>query len=508
MSGSCSARKSRRSARRRRDSPARRRRPPRGDPARSPSVAADAFDVTSGRLRCWLGRLLRGQGHAAEARGLRRHRPAPARLQRRGRHLRSRSLARSSPNCPTSNSVACATSSTAPGRRSRWPVPPPPAPEPSTSPRTFRCRLARGGLNPQPLPPRRRKPGAIRGFNPQPDPPALCACGRDWLLPACLSLAARAPGVRTRGHRPRRPAAADPVLALSAARPQDEDRHRHDRRMRALPRGDLAIDHQLRPARPLLRRPPAPVWPPSGSRSTSHAGGLPHLLELRVWHRGHARHPHPLAHACPPCPPIVAPNNWVLFMAIGNTSVWRIHGANDDHQGRRAGHDPAQHGLLDDTSRGAVRCVPASSSTTRCGPTWGEATTAFPKRPTEPDTEWRPSTEAVNRHYTHEVARRSDPRTVPAGARTVGTSPHLYEIPPALPPAGQWSIPNAVLDTQSAVIPTTAVAPGTASMRSGNPAGLGPGGSVADQGRALRRRRQSGGSGGARHHVARAGAPT
>ncbi|HEY5958294.1 MAG TPA: hypothetical protein VIV60_17135, partial [Polyangiaceae bacterium] len=37
---------------------------------------------------------------------------------------------------------------------------------------------------------------------------------------------------------------------------------------------------------------------------------------------------HAAAHTCPPCPPIIAPSNWVLFMAIGNTSVWRIHGAN------------------------------------------------------------------------------------------------------------------------------------------------------------------------------------
>jgi len=35
----------------------------------------------------------------------------------------------------------------------------------------------------------------------------------------------------------------------------------------------------------------------------------------------------PLAITCPPCPPIIAPNNWVLFMAIGNLAVSRIHGA-------------------------------------------------------------------------------------------------------------------------------------------------------------------------------------
>jgi len=64
----------------------------------------------------------------------------------------------------------------------------------------------------------------------------------------------------------------------------------------------------------------------------------------------------------------------------------------------------------------------------------------------------------------------------PLGPVTVGGTAHLYEIPPALPPAGQWSIPNAVLDTQSAVIPTQAVAPGVGFDASGVPLGPDQGG--------------------------------
>jgi hypothetical protein len=98
------------------------------------------------------------------------------------------------------------------------------------------------------------------------------------------------------------------------------------------------------------------------------------------------------------------------------------------------------------------------------------------KRPTEGDTEWRHSTEAVNRHYTREVAGDLILEQFPLGPTTVGTSPHLYEIPPALPPQGQWSIPNAVLDTQNAVVPTVAVAPGLGFDSSFNPVGTDQGG--------------------------------
>jgi hypothetical protein len=37
--------------------------------------------------------------------------------------------------------------------------------------------------------------------------------------------------------------------------------------------------------------------------------------------------------------------------------------------------------------------------------------------------------------------------------------PNLFEIPPAVPPIGQWSIPDAVEDTTSAKFPTDALAP-------------------------------------------------
>jgi len=170
---------------------------------------------------------------------------------------------------------------------------------------------------------------------------------------------------------------------------------------------------------------------------------------------------HPAAHACPPCPPIVAPNNWVLFMAVGNTSVWRIHGANDNTHVGAVGHDPAKLGLLDDAAPwgGNLRPRLEFDSSLRSDLNVRYYRVSY-KRPTEGESAWRPNTEAIFRHYTHEVGGDLILEQYPLGPNTVGTQPHLCEIPPALPPIGQWSLPNVVLDTQSAVIPTTVVAPG------------------------------------------------
>ncbi len=170
---------------------------------------------------------------------------------------------------------------------------------------------------------------------------------------------------------------------------------------------------------------------------------------------------HPAAHACPPCPPVVAPNNWVLFMAMGNTSVWRIHGANDNTQVGAPGHEPSKLGLLDNSSPWGGKLRPRlefdSSLRSDLGLRYYRVSY---KRVGESELQWRPSTEAINRHYTHEVGGDLILEQYPLGPNTVGTQSHLCEIPPALPPIGQWSLPNVVLDTQSAVIPTAEAAPG------------------------------------------------
>ena len=185
----------------------------------------------------------------------------------------------------------------------------------------------------------------------------------------------------------------------------------------------------------------------------------------------------PLAHTCPPCAPIDAPPNWVVFMAVGNTSVWRIHGANSTTAVGQPGHDPAKRGLLDDTSPwgGTLRPRLEFDNALR-GSLGVKYYRVSYKRPAEPDTAWRDSTSEVTRHYIHTVGTDVVITPYPLGPNPIGGTLNLYEIPPALPPVGQWSLPDVVLDTQNAVIPTDSVAPGADFNSSGVPVGPDQGG--------------------------------
>ena len=185
----------------------------------------------------------------------------------------------------------------------------------------------------------------------------------------------------------------------------------------------------------------------------------------------------PLAHTCSPCGPIDAPPKFVVFMAVGNTSVWRIHGANTNTAVGAPGHDASKLGLLDDTAPWGGTLRPRLEFDNLLRDSLGVKfyRVSF-KRPSEPDTAWRDSTTEVTRHYIHTVGTDVVITPFPLGPNPVGGTANLYEIPPALPPAGQWSLPDVVLDTQSAVIPTDSYAPGADFNSSGVPVGPDVGG--------------------------------
>ena len=343
--------------------------------------------------------------------------------------------------------------------------------------------LAAVGLNPQPLPPREINDlRTIRGFNPQPDPPGVMrqALSRSSAqLPAELQLAVRAS----------RPVFERAVLAnVDLLRPilcwlyprfvrktklvtvmTDECGHFRAviwRSIFNLDQPDLYFVARQR------------IW--FGVWVTIYE---PTPVACHTWWdyvcgtEVTLVTSHPLAHACPPCPPIVAPNNWVLFMAVGNTSVWRIHGANDTTHVGTMGFDAAKFGLLDGAAPwgGSLRPRLEFDNSLRSDLGVQYYRVSF-KRPTEAESEWRPSIESINRHYTQEVGGDLILQQYPLGPNPIGSSTNLCEIPPALPPVGQWSLPNAVLDTQSAVIPTNALAPGHGFDAGGMPTGADEGG--------------------------------
>jgi hypothetical protein len=326
-------------------------------------------------------------------------------------------------------------------------------------------------LNPQPLPPVAIRPGAIRGFDPQPDPPRP-------QFSAAVALAARGPRAAFERAVLAELATFRPILCWLYPRvvrktklttvTTDECGHFRAVIWRSWFDPDVPDLYFTARQRLFLG-----VWvtiyeptPIACHTWWDYRCGTEVALVTT----------HPLARTCAPCPPIVAPNRWVLFMAIGNTSTWAIHGVDSDTRVGGPLHDPAKHGLVDGTRPwgGTLRPRLEFDSDLR-GLGVKYYRVSF-KRVTEADTEWRFSTEAVNRHYTREVGGDLVLEQYPLGPNTVGATPHCYEIPPALPPEGQWSIPNAVLDTQSAVFPTAAFAPGMGFDATGTPVGIDQGG--------------------------------
>jgi hypothetical protein len=157
----------------------------------------------------------------------------------------------------------------------------------------------------------------------------------------------------------------------------------------------------------------------------------------------------PFAYTCPPCRPVVAGQHWVLVMAIGNTPLSRIHGT-----GASLVTTSSNVGLTDAGAPfgGLVRLRLEFDSSLRDDlnvryyrVSWKRAGTNNPFVPLDLE---------VHRHYTHVVGTTLVLEAYPLGPRAVGTQAALYEIPPALPPIGQWTIPDAVEDTTSAKFPT------------------------------------------------------
>ncbi len=164
----------------------------------------------------------------------------------------------------------------------------------------------------------------------------------------------------------------------------------------------------------------------------------------------------PLAYTCPPCRPIVAAPHWVLVMAIGNTPLSRIHGT-----GAALSTTSENVGLTDSGAPfgGLLRPRLEFDNSLRdelgvryYRVSWKKAGTGNP---------WTPLELEVHRHYTQVVGSSLVLEAYSLGPHVVGGQAALFEIPPALPPIGQWSVPDAVEDTTSAKFATGGSQPAT-----------------------------------------------
>lgn len=164
----------------------------------------------------------------------------------------------------------------------------------------------------------------------------------------------------------------------------------------------------------------------------------------------------PFALTCPPCKPVIAPPHWVLAMAVGNTSLAAVRGTSVALQpttgvsniGLTGGGAPFGGYIrlrfeFDNTLR-------ADLNVKYYRVRWRKLGSGNP---------YVDLTEDGWRHYAHMVGSTLMIEPYKLGPQPVGGTPNLYEIPPALPPDGQWSIPDAVVDTTSAAFTSAALAP-------------------------------------------------
>jgi hypothetical protein len=164
----------------------------------------------------------------------------------------------------------------------------------------------------------------------------------------------------------------------------------------------------------------------------------------------------PFAQACPPCPPVIAPDHWVLAMAVGNTSLASIRGTS---AALAATTDAGNFGLTADGAPwgGYLHLRFEFDHNLRTDlnvryyqVSWRKVGSGNP---------YVPLTDTQLRHYLHQVGSDFPIDPYVLGPQTVNGTPNLFEIPPALPPVGQWVIADAVVDTSSAGFASASLAP-------------------------------------------------
>jgi hypothetical protein len=164
----------------------------------------------------------------------------------------------------------------------------------------------------------------------------------------------------------------------------------------------------------------------------------------------------PFAVTCPPCQPIIAPRHWVLAMAVGNTSLAAIRGTSTALQGTT---DASNIGLTGGGSPwgGDLRLRFEFDNTLRTDLNVRYYRVRYRKAGS--GNPFQDVDKTVFRHYAHWVGPTLMIEPYKLGPQAVGGTPNLFEIPPALPPVGQWIIADAVWDTTSALFTSGTFAP-------------------------------------------------
>ena len=167
------------------------------------------------------------------------------------------------------------------------------------------------------------------------------------------------------------------------------------------------------------------------------------------------------APCCSPCAPVDAPQNYVLFRAIGNVQLNAIYGTST-----------LLAGSTNSTNIGQI----ADGAGAGLNAPFGSVSGSLPVLPrVEFDSSLRDSNLAmyyqisyrfgmsgsftllpgqIDRHYNHFVGTDLVTSPYNLGPKTVGTL-QLFEIPPSLPPQGDWAFPDPRFDLANAQFPSS-----------------------------------------------------
>ena len=161
------------------------------------------------------------------------------------------------------------------------------------------------------------------------------------------------------------------------------------------------------------------------------------------------------APGCSPCAPVNAAPNYVLFRAIGNVPLSQIYGTST-----LLTTTPSNLGLAagavvvgEDSPFGGnlLPRVEFDSSLLELG----LASYYQISYQSASSGGWQPLTADIYRHYNQFIGTQLVTTAYHLGPQTVGATTNLFAIPPALPPAGDWSYPNPPYDLANAQFPTT-----------------------------------------------------
>jgi hypothetical protein len=168
----------------------------------------------------------------------------------------------------------------------------------------------------------------------------------------------------------------------------------------------------------------------------------------------------PLAPLCMPCLPVDAPENYVLFRALGNVQLNGIYGASPVLSAvttaANEGLAAALYSDADSPFGGNVlprvefdSSLRAQNKATYYQISYRQGTMG----------DFSPLVGSVDRKYNHFVGPDLVTSVYNLGPKAVNGVANLFEIPPALPPEGDWAFPNPPVDLANAQFPTTTLPP-------------------------------------------------